>query len=116
MNLLDLTIDWPRVWTDVEQVIFGWDWETFLEELRKPAGNPFSLQWNPSQWEWSQLLDPANFEWKVGKTPLSDLRVTHIKLDHLCCLGVLLHYHCCVASIDGIPYSTHEIEMVCCFS
>ncbi|KAJ3277800.1 hypothetical protein HDU76_010171 [Blyttiomyces sp. JEL0837] len=41
-----------------------------------PAGvSPFSLNLNTSQWDLSQLYNPFEFQWQVGKTPMADLRI-----------------------------------------
>jgi fatty acid elongase 3 len=35
----------------------------------------YSFTFNYKNWDWSQLYDPMNFEWKAGVTPFSELGV-----------------------------------------
>ncbi|KAI8905106.1 GNS1/SUR4 family-domain-containing protein [Gorgonomyces haynaldii] len=63
-----------QFFVDVTDVFQSFDPDWFLAALRQPAGNRFSLDWNPSKWDWTQILNPEQFEWQIGTTPLSDLR------------------------------------------
>ena len=40
-----------------------------------PGASPVSFNLDSSKWDWSQLFDLSSFDWKVGTTPMSDLRV-----------------------------------------
>jgi hypothetical protein len=44
-----------------------------LEAL--PGKSPLSLNINMAMWDWNVILNPSDFEWKVGTTPLADLAV-----------------------------------------
>ena len=53
------------------------DFEAFkLKHLfGQPGTSPLNLYNDPSIWDWSQLWNFRNFEWKAGITPLADLAV-----------------------------------------
>ena len=44
----------------------------------EPVQSPFSLNYNSSKWDWSQLYAFNSFSWKTGVSPLADLRVFQI--------------------------------------
>jgi hypothetical protein len=41
----------------------------------EPGTSPFSMKTNLQNWNFSEILDFENFEFQVGKTPFSDLKV-----------------------------------------
>jgi hypothetical protein len=65
------------------------DFEAFKHKhlFAKPGTSPLNLYNDPSIWNWSQLWNPKDFEWKSGITPMADLAVREFKSRQLDILG-----------------------------
>jgi hypothetical protein len=58
-----------------------------------PGTSPLNLYHDRTLWDWSQLWNPREFEWKAGITPLADLAVIDVDIDNSVCLDWLLCHH-----------------------
>ena len=95
-------VDYLRLAKELYGITDVLRWDNIVTELSKPAGNLYSIYWDPSKWDWSVLLDPFNFYPKVGVTPMADFRVISFDLDCFGCMGRVCYYHHRTSCSNGV--------------